>query len=176
MTIEEYTHRLLPLRDKLFRLASRFLTDSDDARDMVQDTYLKLWSSKTNLDDVRNMEAMAMAVIRNLCLDRLKSHATKYRSNEQADFETADHETPDRYTEHTEMRRWIQRLVNSLPEQQRTVMHLRDVEGMEMEQIALVTGQTSNAARVNLSRARKRVKEELEKIYSYESAAEPRRS
>lgn len=176
MTIEEYTHRLLPMRDKLFRLASRFLTDSDDARDMVQDTYLKLWSSKTNLDEVRNMEAMAMAVIRNLCLDRLKSHATKFRSAELSEYENADHETPDRHAEHAEMRRWIHRLVNALPEQQRTVMHLRDVEGMEMDQIALATGQTPNAARVNLSRARKRVKEELEKIYTYETTAEPRRN
>lgn len=171
MTIEEYTQRLLPIRDKLFRLASRFLTDTDDARDMVQDTYLKLWSSKTNLDDVRNMEAMAMAVTRNLCLDKLKSHATKYRSPEPAEYENADHQTPDRHTEHAEMRRWIHRLVNSLPEQQRTVMHLRDVEGLEMEQIAFITGQTPNAARVNLSRARKRVKEELEKIYAYETTA-----
>jgi len=171
MTIEEYTQRLLPIRDKLFRLASRFLSDSDDARDMVQDTYLKLWSSKTNLDDVRNMEAMAMAVTRNLCLDKLKSHATKYRSPEPAEYENADHRTPDQHTEHAEMRQWIHRLVNSLPEQQRTVMHLRDVEGLEMEQIALITGQTPNAARVNLSRARKRVKEELEKIYAYETSA-----
>lgn len=171
MTIEEYTQRLHPMRDKLFRLASRFLSDADDARDMVQDTYLKLWSSKTNLDDVRNMEAMAMAVTRNLCLDRLKSHASRFRSPEPADYENADTLTPDRHSEHADMRRWIRRLVDSLPEQQRTVMHLRDVEGFEMEQIALITGQTPNAARVNLSRARKRVKDELEKIYAYETIA-----
>lgn len=169
MTIEEYTHRLLPIRDKLFRLACRFLPDADDARDMVQDAYLKLWTSKTQLDDVKNMEAMAMAVTRNLCLDKLKSHASKYRSEAPADYQNSDYQTPDRHFEHQEVKQWIKRLVITLPEQQRTVMHLRDVEGMEMDQIALVTGQTPNAARVNLSRARKRVKEELEKIYSYET-------
>ena len=68
MTIDEYTNKLWPIRDRIFRLARRLLVNEEDAQDIVQDTYLKLWSAKTRLDEVSNMEAMAMTVTRNLCL------------------------------------------------------------------------------------------------------------
>jgi len=171
MTIDEYTNKLWPIRDRIFRLARRLLVNEEDAQDIVQDTYLKLWSAKTRLDEVSNMEAMAMTVTRNLCLDRLKSHNHKYTVYENSfPDSTSTTTTADNQIHLKDLQKNLSHLISQLPEQQRTVMHLRDVEGMEFDQISYISGQSINAIRANLSRARKKVRETLEKIYEHEQA------
>ncbi|MCE1167255.1 MAG: RNA polymerase sigma factor [Sphingobacteriia bacterium] len=169
MTIDEYTNKLWPIRDRIFRLARRLLVNDEDAQDIVQDTYLKLWSSKMRLEEVSNMEAMAMTVTRNLCLDKLKSHSHKYTVYENSFSDSsAASATADNQVHLKDLQKNISQLISQLPEQQRTVMHLRDVEGLEFDQISYISGQSINAVRANLSRARKKVRETLEKIYEHE--------
>ncbi len=77
MNIQEFTRKMLPLSHKIFRLSLRLLNEEEDARDAVQEVYLRLWNRKETLGQYRSFEAVAMTSARNYCLDRLKSHSHK---------------------------------------------------------------------------------------------------
>ena len=70
---QEFLDIILPVKDKLFRLARRLLVSTDEAEDAVQEVFLKLWKSKDKMDNYKNPEAFAMTMTKNYCLDRLKS-------------------------------------------------------------------------------------------------------
>jgi RNA polymerase sigma-70 factor (ECF subfamily) len=154
------------LKNKLFRYARRILVGIEDTEDVIQEVFIKLWSKRDRLSEYRSIEAFAMVVTRNLCLDKIK--ARKLRMTTDSNNEMAIDETPYSKTELRDTIKSVQHYIDSLPEQQRSVIHLRDVEGMEFEEIAEITGMNMNAIRVNLSRARKKVRDALIKRQHYE--------
>lgn len=167
MTAETFTKQLLPFKNKLFRLSIRMLCDAQEAADTVQDVYLKLWKMREQLHQIDKPEAMAMTMTKNLCLDKLK---TKHRSvNDNNPVNMMDERVnPELQYEFQETSQAIEHFINLLPEQQKWVMHLRDIEHYEFEDIETITGMNLNHIRVNLSRARKTVREQLIKLNSYE--------
>ena len=167
MTSEEFKIELMPLKDKLFRFAASILSDVDEAEDVVQDTFLKLWSKREKLGEVRNIEAFAMTTTRNLSLDRIKSfHHKTIRMEEKTDIPSD--KGLDELLEERDSTARAKKIIEKLPETQRTVMHLRDVEELELSEIAETMGMNLNAVRVNLSRARKSVRDSLINLYQYE--------
>ncbi len=160
----DFKTKVLPVSRKILRFATHFLKDEDSARDVVQDVFLKLWQKKEELDQVENMEAFAMRMTRNRCLDILRSGKTV-----PIDAETYRHLkqiTTDVHSkvELSEAANQVKQLISQLPDIQQKVMYMRDIEQMEFDEIAELTGLQVNAIRVNLSRARKKVRDEYLKL------------
>lgn len=167
MTADEFQIRVLGFKNKLFRLSIRLLTDADEAADIVQDVYLKLWKMRDKLPQYQSSEALAMTITKNLCLDELK--AKRRQSLPLRDYDQHKSEiNPGRMVELRDAVENVNRLIEKLPPQQKIVMQLRDVEEYSLSEIADITGMSENAARVNLSRARKQIREQLIKYNNYE--------
>ncbi len=167
MTAEEFKKELLPKKNKLFRLALYLLKNREEAEDVVQEIYLKLWDINKTLSKYSNIEAVMMTMTRNKCLDRLKTKREKFGSlNEETSRQPTVN--PLEQSIQKDIVEHIKELMKQLPEQQKTILHLRDVEGYEYKEIKEITGFELNYIRVNLSRARKSIKESLLKIEANE--------
>ncbi len=167
MDLEEFKTKVLPAKQKLYRMALFMLQNKEEAEDILQDVFLKLWTNKHKLHAYASIEALAMSITKNLCLDKLKAKKNKPLVD-VADLEMGTPEAnPYQLLEQTDLVRKVQELLKNLPEQQRLVLHLRDVEGYSYEEIEQVTGLHVNVLRVNLSRARKSVREGLLKMEKY---------
>lgn len=169
MNADEFKSRILSLKNRLYRLALRILEHDEDARDIVQDTMLRLWKDRERLDTLDRPEAFAFVVTRNLSLDRLRSKSFRHDPLDN-DRHWRPEASPDEMTEWKDSAGLVRRVIAGLPELQRTIIHLRDIEGLEFEEIAEVTEMNVNAIRVNLSRARKKVRDIVIKWQNYELA------
>lgn len=164
MIARDFKTNILPVSKKLLRFAVHFLKDEDDAKDVVQDVFLKLWQKRDELEKIENVEAFAMRMTRNRCLDVLRANKTieiSAETDRKMKEETVD---VHKQVEFTEAANQIKKLINQLPDLQRTVMYLRDIEQLSYEEIAETTELQLNAIRVNLSRARKKVRDEFLKL------------
>lgn len=160
MAQTDFNDIYLGLQDRIYRLAAGLVGARDEAEDMVQELYERLWRRRELVARQPNPEAYILASARNLCLDALRRRRPRA---ELPGAMAAEGAKPDE----GEMEGIVARLVEALPERQRTVMRLRDTEYMEMSEIARVMGMRETAVRMTLSRARTTVKEKLEKIVSY---------
>jgi RNA polymerase sigma-70 factor (ECF subfamily) len=167
MLPSEFKKSVLPLSNKLLRFALHLTQDEEEARDVIQDIFLKLWQKKESLDQVGNIEAFAMRMTRNRCLDLHRSKSAMINGNERLKLEKEEHQNLQVEIELSETASLIKKLISQLPDIQQTVMFLRDVEQYEFEEIAQVTEMNVNAIRVTLSRARKKVRDELFKYQQY---------
>jgi RNA polymerase sigma-70 factor (ECF subfamily) len=167
MTTEEFKIELLPVKNKLFNLGIRLLNNRQEAEDVVQEVYLKLWKMRDKLNQYKSTEALMVTMTRNLCLDKLKSKSNKFSS---LTFELANKSAcdPEQYVESSDLLKKVMKVISKLPEQQRTIVHLRDIEGYDYNEIVEMTGLELNYIRVNLSRARKKIRETIQKIQYYE--------
>lgn len=169
MNPEEFNIQVLPLKHKLYRLSLRMLGAVEEAEDMVQETFIKLWTRRQELGGYSSIEAFAMTITKNMCLDRIRSKAfqTERLTDRQASGIGDD---PGDHVEKEDFRGFVGRIIDNLPDQQKAIIHLRDIEGLEYEQIAEIMELNVNAVRVNLSRARKKVRDTVLKIQDYELA------
>ncbi len=167
MTLERFKIEVFPLKNKLYRLAKRFLEDHEDAQDIIQEVFIKLWNRKDKLEEYRSVEALAMVTTRNLCLDKLKARKFTIEKIENIQ-EQVDEDDTEISNEQNEMVRRIHKVIKTLPEAQQTIIHLRDIEGYEFDEIGKILGMNQNAIRVNLSRARKKVRELIVNEKKYE--------
>jgi RNA polymerase sigma-70 factor (ECF subfamily) len=169
MEVSAFNRIVMPVRDKLYRLGLTLLQNREDAEDALQETLLKLWKNKHLLYQIDNHEAYAMKMMKNLCLDKLKYQ--KGKKLVALPEHRPEHEslTPFASVSFNNLKELMQKLFSTLPEQQRLIIHMRDIEHCSYEDIEAVTGMTVNAIRVNLSRARKTVRSSYVKIKMYEN-------
>ena len=165
MTLTEFTSRVLPFKDKLYRFAWSLLRHSEEAEDAVQEVYLKLWHLKQELERIVNLEAYAMQMTKNQCFNILKSK--RLQAVEMPSTLTDAAPAPDRRSEISEAASGLARIIAELPDMQRMIITLRDVEAYEFDEIAAITGLTVNHVRVQLSRARKTVRDRYIKDYGH---------
>lgn len=167
MTTEEFKIRVLPAKDKLFRLAGRMLNDRAEAQDIVQEVFCRIWSKGDDVQRYRNIEAFAMVMTKNLCLDRIRSKS--FRQNDLNETnEPVDNHSPEIITERKDSVSHVHQLIAKLPGQQRAIIQMRDIEEMEYKEIAKVMKMNTNAVRVSLSRARKEIRDQMIKKQNYE--------
>lgn len=166
MQKQEFLNIVLPLKDKLYRMAKRILVSHDEAEDAVQEVFLKLWNGKESIKKYSKPEAFAMTMTKNYCLDRLKSKQASNLTIVHQNYKNYDSRTEDQ-VEAKDGVSMVFEIMKQLPEQQRIILQLRDVEEYEYSEIAEVMEMNETAIRVNLSRARKIVREELIKKYNY---------
>ena len=157
---------ILPLKDKLYRLALRITFNRTEAEDIVQDTLIKIWNKRDEWSQLDSIEAYCTTIARNLAIDRSEKLETQNIPLMEA-TELPDALTPDRQIEQDEQLKLIHRLVNELPEKQRTVMQLRDVEGKSYKEIAEIMHLTEEQVKVNLFRARRQIRSKYDEIDTY---------
>jgi RNA polymerase sigma factor (sigma-70 family) len=168
MNFEMFETRVLPAKNKLFRFAFRLLGSSEEAKDVVQEVFIKVWNGRHQLDEIQNMEAWCMRITKNLSLDRLRSRQRRTAEPIEESFDIAnDLLTPHESTELTESMNQIGQLIAALPEKQKQVIHLRDIEGYSYNEICDILELDMNQVKVNLFRARNAVREKLVKINAY---------
>ncbi|MCL6273012.1 RNA polymerase sigma factor [Muricauda sp. 2012CJ35-5] len=166
MKQSEFLNVVMPFKDKLYRLAKRLLVSKEEAEDATQEILLKLWSKNESMGEYKNVEAFAMTMTKNFCLDRLKSKQASNLKLVHSNYE--DEKTSlQKQLEAEDSVRWMERIMEELPEQQKMVLQLRDVEQYEFEEICELLDMKPTAVRVTLSRARKAVRQELIKKHNY---------
>ena len=165
MEQKEFLNTILPYKDTLYRLAKRLLVSSDEAEDAVQEVFLKLWKGRDKIDNYRSPEAFAITMTKNYCLDRLKSKQASNLKIVHNNYKNS--ENIERTIEGNEGVELVTKIMETLPEKQKMIMQLRDIEQFEFAEISQMLEIKETAIRVSLSRARKLVREQLIKQYNY---------
>lgn len=168
MDLETFQNLVFPVKNKLFRFAYRLLGSSDDAKDVVQEVFIKVWNGREQLNEIQNLEAWCMRITKNMSLDRLRQQQRR-PTDPLENGMSVRHETmsPLEKTEMGESMKRIEDLMAVLPEKQRQVMHLRDIEGYSYQEIVEILEIDMSQVKVNLFRARNTVREKLQKINAY---------
>ena len=166
MDQREFLETVLPFKNKVFRLAKRLLVSSDEAEDATQELYLKLWKNKEKIKGYDNVEAYAMMMTKNYCLDQLKSKRASNLTLVHSNIKSEDGSLQEK-VEYRDGASIMKRLMNNLPEKQRMIIQLRDVENYEYHEIAKIMDMEPTAIRVALSRARKTLRESFTKRQNY---------
>ena len=161
MEAETFKQRFLPFHPKLYRIALALVESPEDTEDILQEAYARLWSKRASLEAVQNPEAFAITIVRNLCLDFLRSPRSNSRSEPLEAITLPSEDSPDRQVEQRDQLRQVRRLIEELPPNQRQVIRLRGMEDCSLEEIAQITGFSDANVRTLLSRARKYIKEKL---------------
>jgi len=166
MNQSDFLKVVLPFKDKVFRLAKRLLVSTEEAEDATQELYFKLWRRKGKIADYKNIEAFAMTMTKNYCYDRLKSKQASNLTLIHSNYKEKD-TSLDKKMEYQDSVNQVHLLIEKLPEQQKIIIQLRDVEQYDFEEICKMVDMKPTAVRVALSRARKTIREELIKKHNY---------
>lgn len=166
MNQTEFLEKVLPFKDKVYRLAKRLLVSSDEAEDATQELYFKLWKNKAKIKTYNNVEAYAMRMTKNYCLDQLKSkrasNLTLVHSNYKDESNSMQNDI-----EYKDSANIIKKMMNDLPKKQRMIIQLRDIENYEYHEIGKILDMEPTAIRVALSRARKTLRDKFIKKQNY---------
>ncbi len=166
MTQKEFLNIVTPFKDKVFRLAKRLLVSTEEAEDATQEVLIKLWNNKKKIQEYKNIEAFSMTMTKNFCFDKLKSKQSQNLKIVHSNYQ--DHNVAlQKQVELNDSLDWVDRIMEDLPEQQKLVIQLRDIEQYEFKEIAKMLDMNETAIRVTLSRARKTIREQLTKTHNY---------
>jgi RNA polymerase sigma factor (sigma-70 family) len=158
MNPTEFKNTVLPLKDKMFRLALRLLNKREEAEDLVQEALIKLWQQQDRLAEVQNLEAWVIRMTKNQCIDKLRNAKFGLKELKEG-LDMADAAPlPDAKIESSDTMRNLQKIMARLPENQRLVMQLRDVEGMSYQEVAEALELPLAQVKINLFRARQSMK------------------
>ena len=162
----EFINSVKPFKDKLFRLAKRLLISTEEAEDATQDVLIKLWNKNDTLNQFGSMEAYAMTITKNYCLDVLKSKRTSNLRIEHHNYAENGSSLQQKIEDENSIG-WIEKIIETLPEQQKLIIQMRDVEQYEFEEISKIMEMSEATIRVALSRARKTVREKMINTHKY---------
>lgn len=163
----DFLRDIFPLKDKLFRVALRITREWTEAEDVVQDTLVRVWNKREEWHRMDSIEAYCLTVVRNLAIDRSERKDAGWVELTAEAEQAPDADDPHELLVGKERRELIGKLMDELPEKQRTMVQLRDVEGMEYKEIARVMGVTEEQVKVTLFRARQKLRRNFIKIDSY---------
>ena len=163
-----FRHDVLPLKDMLYRLALRITQKHEEAQDIVQDTLIKVWNKRDDWESIDSIEAFCLTVCRNLALDRMKVKSSKNESLDNSHLDTPDlGRTPYERMQLKDRIELVKRMVDALPEKQRSCMQLRDFEGKSYKEISSILGISEDQVKVNIFRARQAIKQKYQQIDGY---------
>jgi RNA polymerase sigma-70 factor (ECF subfamily) len=156
-----FRNDVLPLKNELYRLALRITLNPTEAEDVVQETMIKVWNRRDRWDELESIEAFCLTICRNISLDKVK------KAENQNQSLMDEHDAPDNsYTSNPEEQAMqqdrialIRRLINTLPEKQRSCMQLRDFEGKSYKEIAKILAISEEQVKINIFRARQTIKQ-----------------
>ena len=159
----------MPLKNELYRLALRITLNPAEAEDVVQETMIKVWNRRDKWDEIESIEAFCLTICRNIALDKMRK-----MENQNASLEDG-HDAPDSsYASNPEEQamqqdriQLVRRLINDLPEKQRSVMQLRDFEGKSYKEIAQILAISEEQVKINIFRARQAIRQKFEQTENY---------
>ena len=158
MTAGEFKKAYFSLHPRLYRVAFTILKNAEDAEDIIQDTYCKLWDTREKLVNVQNPEAYCVTLVKHLCMDILRSPKVALNDNIE-DYDFPDNSVSvENELESKEAIKKIRSIIHRLPEKQQKVLNLRGFAGCSFEEIEKITGESAANIRVLLSRARNTLK------------------
>ncbi|MGB3078170.1 MAG: sigma-70 family RNA polymerase sigma factor [Saprospiraceae bacterium] len=167
MNAEQYEAIFHKMKDKLYRYALRFVKDGESAEDVVQDVMYKLWQKRQEVDTIENLEAWMMVLTRNRALDILRKVKDNQVNIDEAYSVSDQAPIPDKIMETADLMTQLNACLDQLPEKQRTVFHLREIEQMTYEEICTMTGFNLDDVKVSLFRSRKHIQRMLSKINTF---------
>lgn len=153
----DFTTLIDSVKDTAYRLALGIVGDSSTAEDILQDVYEKVWRARDAVLQSEHPKAYVCRITHNLAIDRLRQRQREHSLS----IDAPGSMDADRETEMRDMATLTREIIASLPPKQQLIIHLRDVEGYEFDEIAAIAECDETSVRMNLSRARKRVREEL---------------
>lgn len=161
-----FQHDILPLKNELYRLALRITLSREEAEDVVQDTMIKVWNNRDRWQEIDSIEAYCLTICRNLSLDALRRKDNQHQSIDEEDIQTNPLSTQNLQEDiiqkdHLQI---VRRLVDALPEKQRSCMQLRDFEGKTYKEIAAILDISEEQVKVNIFRARQTIKQKYQEI------------
>lgn len=160
---------VLPLKNKLFRLALRITLNREEAEDVVQDTLIKVWNARDRWQEFDSIEAYSLTIARNLSLDCIKKMENQNDSLEEQNTERLDENTstPSERMIQKDKLNIVRNIIDELPEKQRSCLQLRDIEGKSYKEIADILSITEDQVKVNIFRARQTVKQRFQQFDRY---------
>ena len=167
MTTKDFEDKVLPLTDRIYPMVARMLGNSENAEDAVQEIMIKLWDRRKKIGEHPNIPGFVFLTARNYCLDQLKKKTPNVDAY-SAQVKLVTSEANQNHTEWVELISIVKDVLRELPEEQREIMMMRDIDGYEYTEIAAITKLKVEHIRVLLSRARKQVAAILKNTYSYE--------
>ncbi len=164
-----FQNDVLPLKNKLFRLALRITLNREEAEDVVQDTLIKVWNARDRWLELDSIEAYSLTIARNLSLDRIKKMENQNDSLEEQNTERLDENTstPSERMIQKDKLDIVRNIIDELPEKQRSCLQLRDIEGKSYKEIADILYITEDQVKVNIFRARQTVKQRFQQFDRY---------
>lgn len=166
MNNDKFHQIILPLKDKLYRLAFSIVRDETEAEDILQDVFLKLWSKKDEWSDIENLEAYCYRATKNLALDRMTALISRKTENIEPEKEYrafVETDNPHKNFVQREQQSIIYKCIDDLSENQKLVFQLREIEGLSYREISETLEITEDLVKISLFRARRKMKELLEK-------------
>jgi RNA polymerase sigma-70 factor (ECF subfamily) len=167
MTAETFKSRILPMKGKFYRYAFSILRNQNLARDVVQETFMKVWEKRADMHSIRNHEAWCMTLTRNFALEKLRSKFHRSVTADAAGHMETGLPSPLQQTEMAETMALIDGIVNHLPLKQKESFLLRDVEGFSYQEISYITGHSVSDVKVCIFRARNTIRNRLVKLQSH---------
>ena len=163
-----FQNDVLPLKNKLFRLALRITLNREEAEDIVQDTLIKVWNSRERWQQLESIEAYSLTIARNLSLDRTKKMDNNNGSLDEEKIERPDNASnpSDRMIQKDKLD-IVRRMIDGLPEKQRSCLQLRDIEGKAYKEIAEILDITEEQVKVSIFRARQSIKQRFQQFDRY---------
>ena len=159
-----FRNDILPLKNKLFRLALRITLNNADAEDIVQETLIKVWKKRESWNEIESIEAFCYSICRNLALDRTR-RADKFSESldetQNMAVDTSYSSNPEEQVQQSDRIKLVKELIDHLPEKQRSVIQLRDFEGKSYKEIADIMQMTDEQVKVTLFRARQTIKKKF---------------
>lgn len=165
MNADVFKQIFLPYHQKMYRIAYRMVENQPDAEDIVQETYIKLWKKRNELEHIENTESFAIAVLKNTCLDflrKMKPETVELSALNQ-EFNLSEQ------IENNEKLQYIESIVKQLPERQQQLIRLKHYENFSDKEIEKITGLKTGNIKVIISRARKTIKEQFSILYKNET-------
>lgn len=164
MNYQDIMNTVLPFKNKLYRFALRLVNNTHDAEEIVQDLLIKIWKKKEDFSRIDNKEAWCMTVTRNLSYDKLRKRKVNHQEIE-TQYDLKDQVvTADIHLEQKETLNRVKLVIDKLPEDLKTVIQLRDVEGYTYNEIAEITNWSISKVKVYIHRARKTLQTALSQI------------
>ena len=162
-----FRNDVLPLKDKLYRMALRITFDTAEAEDIVQDTLIKVWDKREEWPQLASIEAYCMTICRNLSLDRREKKEAQHIALDENLHNRPDVSTPYDKMAASDSIRILGELLKGLPQTQQDIVQLREIEGKSYKEIATVLNLSEEQVKVYLFRARQQIKQRYKEIQGY---------
>jgi RNA polymerase sigma factor (sigma-70 family) len=166
MKLETFQKDILPIKDKLYRVALRITGNPAEAEDVVQETFIKLWERRGELQDIQNLEAWCMQMTKNRSIDKRRLRHNHSEGLESAYSLSSPEAGPDRQAELSDEIAQVKQLMQELPPKQRLAMQLRDIDCLSYQEISDTLDMPLNQVKTNIFRARKSLRSKLVQLWT----------